>query len=413
MINPIYKHILYFIVVNFYLLNSSIAQNFGFDIINNRKKIEIPFEIYNNLIVVPVFFEQTIPMKFIVDSGVRHIILTEKTYGDLLELKYSRKISIRGAGDKQDVEAYVASNVSLNLPGVVGRGLTLLTLEEDYLNLRGYLGAEVHGIIGYDLFSRFIVKVDYVNKIMTLYEHSKFKPPKRYTSLPLQIHNGKPYIETNMTLEDDLKFVSSTLIDTGASHALQIEANGNSDITPPKKHLKSQLGIGLGGEITGSLGRIPALSVAGFNFKNIICSFPDTSSYDLQEEIPNRHGTLGGEVLSRFFLIFDYFNNQLYLKKNNAYSRAFHYNKSGLTVAVEYASLHKFRITKIRAGSAAEQAGIKTGDIILKINGFDGNELDLNKVNQFFVRRDGATLRFLLDRNGEILKKKIQLKSLI
>src|SRR5688572_27424943 len=144
------------------------GQNLGFQLAPGKKKVHIPIEINNNLVVVPVVLNDALPLKFIIDTGVRTAILTQKTFADILNLQYSRKYTIAGPGATKSIEAFITTNVTLRLPGVVGRGHALLVLGEDYLELRNYLGTDVHGILGYELFSRFIVEIDYERKIMTL-----------------------------------------------------------------------------------------------------------------------------------------------------------------------------------------------------------------------------------------------------
>ncbi len=138
------------------------AQTLGFKILDKEKRVRIPFEMYNNLIVVPVILNNQLPLKFILDTGVRTTILTEKAFSDILNLSYSRKYTISGVGANasEGIEAYITNGVSLTLPGIKGKGHAMLVLEKDYLELRNYLGTDVHGVLGYEIFSRFVVKVD-------------------------------------------------------------------------------------------------------------------------------------------------------------------------------------------------------------------------------------------------------------
>src|SRR5690606_26725922 len=98
------------------------GQTLGFSLANGKKKVQIPIEIYSNLVVVPVVLNQTLPLKFVLDTGVRTAILTQKTFSDILNLPYTRKYSIAGPGGVKVVDAYITNNVSIQLPGVNGRG---------------------------------------------------------------------------------------------------------------------------------------------------------------------------------------------------------------------------------------------------------------------------------------------------
>ena len=160
------------------------AQNLGFSLADGKKKVQIPIEIHNNLIVIPVVLNDALPLKFILDTGVRTTILTQKTFTDILNLVYTRKYTIAGPGGENLVDAYVTNNVSLELPGVHGRGHAMLVLGKDYLELRNYLGTDVHGILGYELFSRFIIQIDYEKRVLTLMLPEKFRRKRKYQADP-------------------------------------------------------------------------------------------------------------------------------------------------------------------------------------------------------------------------------------
>src|SRR6187551_2940348 len=181
-----------------FIVASAYTQPLGFSLPDGKKKVQIPIEIYSNLIVVPVLLNHSLPLKFILDTGVRTTILTQKAFTDILNLQYSRKYTITGAGGVNFIDAYITNNVSLALPGVESEGHAMLVLEKDYLELRNYLGTDVHGILGYELFSRFIVDVDYSKKTMTLTVPEKFHPGKKYEEIPMLVEDTKPFILTSV-----------------------------------------------------------------------------------------------------------------------------------------------------------------------------------------------------------------------
>ena len=128
----------------------------GFTLKQGQHRVQFPIEVVNNLVILPVVLNGQLPLKFILDTGVRTTILTEKAFSDILNLTYSRHYLVAGPGGEKIVEAYVTNNVTLDMPGIHGEGHAMLVLEQDYLELRNYLGTDVQGILGYELFSRFI-----------------------------------------------------------------------------------------------------------------------------------------------------------------------------------------------------------------------------------------------------------------
>lgn len=380
------------------------VQNLGFNIMDGKKKVQIPIEIHNNLIVVRVVLNDVIPLKFIIDTGVRTAILTQKSFSDILRLNYSRKYTIAGPGGDKLIDAYVANNVSLTLSGVSGKGHALLVLEEDYLELRNLLGTDVHGILGYELFSRFIIQVDYQRKVMTLMLPDKFKPRKRFEMIPIRIQDTKPYLLAPININAGHALNAKLMVDTGASHGLLLEPDTDQRITLPERHVNNIIGRGIGGEITGKTARIESIELGNYMIPKVLANFPDSASYysDTIKYAPiDRNGTLGGEILSRFTVIFNFPEEKIYLKKNSEFKKDFYFNLSGLQLKAKGASLNVFEVTDVRENSMAAKAGALPGDLLVNVNGISIRELRLNEINGLLNSKPGKRVRLEVQRNGE------------
>ncbi len=401
---------LFVVLIFFYFLSQyGMGQQLGFNLVGDAKRVDIPFESYNNLIVIPVVINNSIPLKFVLDTGVRNAILTEKVFADILNLSYKRKISIAGAGGENIIEAYVTNNISLDLPGVEGQGHAMLVLEQDYLQLTSSLGAYVHGIIGYEVFSRFVVRIDYSRQVVSLIEPDSFKPKKKYTRVPIVVEDTKPYIHADVQFENLERIKAKLLVDTGASHSLLLEKDSDDKINIPQLNMKTYLGRGLAGNIKGKVGRVRSLKISNrYQLKNVITSFPDKDSYadSLAFGDIDRNGTIGGGILSRFTTYIDFSRECIYIKKNSTYKKPFTYNLSGMSVIVTGNNLENYVISDIREGSPAAQAGFLSGDEILKINFTKVNSMELKHVYNFLNRKANKKLRILIRRdNGKLLKE--------
>lgn len=397
----------------FFLPFLCIAQNFGFDFENKKqKKVYLPFELYNNLIIVPVKLNNRLPLKFILDTGIRTTILTEKIMSDALGLTFNRRIVLKGPGEQQFVAAHVASNVNITMPGIVGSGQALLVLEQDYLQLPNYLGAEVHGIIGYELFSRFIVEVDYKNHMLILQRGNFYKVKRKYKRIPMEIEDTKPYVNATIVLANGDTIHSRMMIDTGASHALLIEENEEKNIVAPAENIESDIGRGLGGTIKGKLGRIKSVQLDDFVLKDVIASFPNEGEY-IDTIFFNRTGTIGGELLSRFYVVFNYSDEALYLKKNSSFKSGFEYDMSGIEVMAVGPKLRTFEVVKVRPDTPACHAGLLPGDTIVYLNGIKAENLKLNQIYRLFHSKPGRKIRMYVRHNGEERKVVFTLKKFI
>lgn len=406
------------VVLFIFALNDSFCQQqiLGFSLPPDINRVEIPIEIHNNLAVVPVVLNNTLPLKFIVDTGVRTAILTEKIYSDILNLSYSRKYTISGAGGQKLVDAYLTNNVTFDMPGVHGQGHSMLVLDQDYLELKNSMGTEVHGILGYELFSRFVVTVNYETKRLILERPDTFKPRKSFQVLPITVEDTKPFIRVPLAMTDSAKLIAKLLVDSGASHGIFLEIDSDSAVQVPKKNIDAVLGRGLGGIIIGKIGRVRQLSLGSYQLPNLIANFPiDYIPKDSTQENNKKHrnGSIGGDLLSRFTVVFDFPHEKIYLKKNGSFNKKFYYNLSGLTIRAKGARLRDFEISDVRKDTNAEKCGLQAGDRLLIVNGIDLSELELNNVNSLFNRKPGKKIKLMIMRNGEKLKKEFVLESQI
>ncbi|MDN5216206.1 aspartyl protease family protein [Fulvivirgaceae bacterium BMA12] len=392
---------------------SYVDQVLGFRMDNDKKKVEFKFENYNNLIIVSLLLNDVLPVKFILDSGVRTSILTERSLSDFLAINYDRKIPLIGTDGTKLIDAYVASNVTLKLPGATSKGQGMLVLAEDYLQLKNYLGVEVHGILGYELFSRFIVKINYDKTTVTLYNPDYFKPKKKQEVLPLTIEDSKPYLFGNVKVGNGQRLPAKLMMDTGASHSILLDKESHDSINIPEQKIYTTLGRGLGGNIEGFIARVKNVNLGSFEFEEVIGSFPVSETLAEMFKPNKRQGTIGGGLLSKFIVTIDYFNERIYLKKGRKINKGFEYNMSGIEVKAIGNNLNTFVINEITPDSPAERAGLLPGDIIDNLNGHSASNIQLNDVNSFFRTKPGRKINLSIVRDGEKIKKTFKLEKVI
>jgi C-terminal processing protease CtpA/Prc len=120
---------------------------------------------------------------------------------------------------------------------------------------------------------------------------------------------------------------------------------------------------------------------------------------------------LGGEVLSRFQVVFDFPREKIYLKARPAFRKKPYYNMSGLTVKADGPRLREFEVTEVRTNSAGEQAGILVGDRIISINNNPTSAMDLSQLNNYFNSKPGRKITMSIKRNDQTIEKAFRLFS--
>jgi C-terminal processing protease CtpA/Prc len=123
-----------------------------------------------------------------------------------------------------------------------------------------------------------------------------------------------------------------------------------------------------------------------------------------------RNGTLGGDLLSRFTVVYNFSNETIAIKKNASFKKGFYYNLSGLTISAQGPRLNKFIITDVRKKSASARAGLLIGDEIIEINSLPATEIKLEEINGMLNKKAGKKINLGIKRGSEIMKVKIILE---
>lgn len=275
------------------------------------------------------------------------------------------------------------------------------------------LGIPVHGLIGFNMFKDYIVRIDYADEELVCYrpEHFKYRDRKNDIILPLQFDGNKPFIRTSILTDAKEEVPVKLLVDTGASDALWLSEDSDERIKLPQNHIETFLGRGLNGDLFGTKGRIDAIWVGPLVLPRPIVAFPDDELIRQLISSNDRNGTLGAEILRRFMVTFDYRNARLTLSPTSRIKEEFNFNMSGMEVINPMPGYPIFTIANIRENSPAFLAGLKENDQIISINSNNHNSISLNDINLLLQSRENRKIRMKVLRQGEEIKTSFELKN--
>ena len=383
---------------------------------DRKHEVDIPFKYQGNFIVLEIMFNRVFPLRFILDTGAEHTLLTKREFADILDIPYRKQFKIVGSDMETVIYANLITGIHLDMGGLTSLQHNMLVLEEDYFQLEKMIGLEIHGIIGADLLRHFSIRIDYQRRVLTFTDPYHFKKPsKKFREYPIEVTRNKPYVITPITLENGQVIEAKLLMDTGAALALILNTNTHPDLELPDNVIVGNIGTGLGGFLEGFMGRIKSYELAGFELENVIVNFQDVSNIRVDTTLSNsRNGILGNSILSRFHIITDYRNQKIFVKPiRRLRKKKFNFDKSGLTVMAAGRGLNDFVVTTILTNSPGEEAGIEKGDIIRMINGVPTQIMSLQNVLNFLHRKSGKKIKMTLDRDGKKIKKEFRLRTLI
>lgn len=403
------------LVFLFFLLNHTHAQSGAYGMVQYANKIEIPFEMKNNLMLVDVTFSHFFPLKFIFDTGAENTILSKKEVTDILRVPYEREFKVMGADMKTELKAYLVRNIYFEFGsrGVIPRH-SMLVLDEDYFRFEEVAGLKIHGIIGADVFRGMVVKINYDRRVITLIRKKKFKPPKNYESVPIEVNKNKAYINTQVSILEGKPRPVKLLLDSGAMVSLLLNTDDEDEgLSLPPDILTGQIAAGLGGFIDGYLGRVSNVSLGNVECREILANFQELADSVDVELINNRNGILGNRLLKKFHLIIDYTDGVLYYKPNKKFKVEDDFDKSGLVIIAADIKLNKFIVHGVLEGSPADLAGLQKGDRVLRINSSPASLMTLETIGRKLRKKEGKKIKMVVKRNGQVIKFEFRLKKLI
>lgn len=405
-----------------------------YELPEGKKMERVPFELINNLVIIPLEINGA-ELTFILDTGVSKPILFNLYDQDSLQLNNVSEITINGLGEGEPIKALSSHGNSFKIKGIQNNNQQVYVVLDKEMNFSPALGIPVHGIIGYDLFKDFVVDINYSSHIIKFIDPQHYTPKKgkKYETLPLLLHRNKAFVGGEVQLKDEPNIPVKLLVDTGSSDAIWLFRDADKGIGVPEKNYEDYLGRGLNGHIFGKRTRVKNLKIGSFILSDAKAAFPDMESFGDFQDLGDRNGSVGGEVLRRFNIVFNYPQRQITFRKNGNFKLPFQYNLSGLELqhngmryiaeriadakgmvkedsetfgnvqilmqnTTRLSLVPEIIVSGIRAGSPAAEAGLREGDVILAVNGKSIHRYKLQEVLKMINDREGKRIKLLIER---------------
>jgi Aspartyl protease/PDZ domain len=361
-----------------------------------QQPVTVPFELYENTPFVEVRVNGTGPLWFLIDSGA-DTCLIDRRHAASLGLNVRGQSSTTGFGDGATSISF-ARGVVLSLGAIELPRQTVVVYQ--FSELEPILGRRIDGIIGRNLFERFVVEFDYIRKSMTIYEPKSYTYSGSGVKLPLTFDDDLPMVPgAVMPNERSPGLPGKFLIDTGANDQLDLNTGfvNKHRILDAVSRTVPASAFGANGESKGRSGRIFALKLGSFRVDNPISGLSQATNG--VEADPDREGRIGGGILSRFHLAFDYSRKVLFIEPNERLADSFETDMTGLRLTAGGAEFNIFTVREVRPDSASDGAGFRAGDVILEIDGAPAGRFSLAQIREMF-KRDGNTYSIIIDRAG-------------
>jgi C-terminal processing protease CtpA/Prc len=127
---------------------------------------------------------------------------------------------------------------------------------------------------------------------------------------------------------------------------------------------------------------------------------------------PGTLGNIGGGILRRFRVIFDYPRSRMILEPNTRFGEPFDYDMSGLGLRAAGAAFDRVIVARVLDASPAVDAGVREGDELARVDGTRAIEIGLDSLRATF-RKEGEEHRLELIRAGEKLEVTLKTRRII
>jgi hypothetical protein len=350
----------------------------------------IAFQPYRNLIFLPVRVNGSRPLSFVLDSGSGMGII-DRARAKELGLKLEKGGQGVGVGD--GIFDYdLAKDISLAFAGM---NVAVKEIKvADLSSMRLVFGRRVDGSLGYPVFARYVVAVDNDKHTLSFFDPKTYVYRGRGDKIPIAFERNLPYVTAKLKVYGHDAVERRFAIDTGSA----VTAIADDLIAKTASRKFETFIAGLGKEGQGIVARVEKLQLGRFGIEN---AYGRTGKFSL----------LGGGILRRFNMVFDYSRRLLIVEPNSRFSDPFPYDASGIVLRLTE-DLKYFRIHAVLANSPASEAGLCRDDTITAINGRAAAYYDLTDVQNLFKEK-GARYRLNIRRGEQRLHVTITLRELL
>lgn len=341
-------------------------------------------------------------LNFILDTGSGGISLDSAT-ADYFKLQpQPTNRMIRGIAGTRYVSFLY--NQQLHFPGLSIDSLNFHV--SDYEILTSVYGEKIDGIIGYSVFSRYIIKINYDSLQVEFLSKGSIKYPRGGYLL-------EPYL-ANLPVQparvrDERAIETRLLYDIGAGLCLIFSRDfvNDSSLIGKKRRFftKEAEGVGGAGKVDMQMTVIKEFRLGPYRFRTVpVYVFDDVNSIT---NYPQLGGILGSDLLRRFNIIYNYPRRQFYITPNSHFNEPFDYSYSGVEL---YAVDGQIIAGDVAEGSPAEKAGLLEGDVIMAINTDFSQNLGQYKIA---LQNTGELVKILIRRNEELMQVQFKIGNIL
>jgi hypothetical protein len=361
----------------------------------------VPFKLVNNHMYVEVKLNGR-AYEFLFDTGGRNVVTP--TTAHELGLTTQGALQGSGVGEKsEDFGLAKVARVEMGDAHLDDQAFVVIALE----SFGAVEGRPVTGIVGFEVFKRFIVRTDYERKQITLTDPAAFKYSGAGTRVPFTFSDTDPVVAGDI---DGLK--GNFTLDTGSRSSLDLSSpfvSRHSLVSRWNAKFQGLSGWGAGGAARAWFARPKLFLLGGIPIPDPVVGLSEQRK-GAESDIYVA-GNVGAGILKRFNIVWDYPHQQIFFERNENYGEPDVFDRAGL-----WANLgdHGFTVVDVIKGGPADRAGLRAGDDIVSVDGkVAGSELSLPDFRLYTKGSPGTILNLDVVRGNQTMTFTVILRDLV
>ena len=378
------------------------AKPAGGHIEGGAKSVTLPITLLNNHVYVQARINGKGPYTFIVDTG-GHTLIAPRVAKEV-GLKVFGAGASSGAGEKTGTLGFARYHeIALGAVRLTDQPAFVTDIYDASIE-----GIPVDGMVGFELFARFAVQIDYGTKTMTITDFDAFSDRNAGTRIPFKFYDHLPAVDgfiDNLPARFDIDTGSRAEVDVTSPFVKSHKLRGRY-----QPGISAITGWGVGGASLSYVVRMPSLTLGGVKVPNVVAGLSEAKAGSFSD--PSFDGNIGSGLLKRFVATFDYSHQAMYLKPLDPQpTDAGAFDRSGMWINASDAGPV---VEQVSPGGPADQAGLIKGDVITAINGKAFRREELSDVRTMLKTLPaGSTAELSIRRNGREQAISVRLRDLI
>ena len=361
----------------------------------------VPFRFLNNHIYADVKLNgHVFPM--LIDTGGANII-TPST-ARKLGLSPVGDARVWGTGETSEAASFTRVNdVAIGDIKMRNQLFAVVPLEK----LSEVEGAPFYGIIGYELFKRLVVRVDYDARTLLLSDAATWNPAGAGTVIPFVFNGTVPEITgaiDGVPAAFDVDTGSRTSVGLNSPFVMRFALRARF-----RPSIETVSSWGIGGPSLGTIARVRRLTLGSIPIHDVVVDMSLQRQGILSHSDPA--GSIGSGLLKRFIVTFDYPRQKIYLAPGLRFEHRDAYDRAGVWINQ---TSHGFSVMAVADGSPAAAAGLQVGDTIVAVDAKPASAILLADLRDRF--RDappGTEFKLTIERRGTSHLIALRLRDLI